>query len=57
MFQLRKLLKVGQTTTLCTAEDYIFLIFKQVLCFFGRGSYLDFNQGLCFLFSRFTMGN
>ena len=46
ILQFRNLLKAGQTTTLCHAQDYVFLF----LCLFGPGPALDNNQGLCFFF-------
>ena len=55
--RLRKSLKVGQTTTLCPAQDYVFHIFRKVLCLFVAGFSLDCNQGLCFHFPRFTIWN
>ena len=55
--RLRKSLKVGQTTTLCPAQDYVFHIFRKVLCLFVAGFSLDCNQGLCFQFLRFTIRN
>ena len=55
--RLRKSLKVGQTTTLCPAQDYIFHIFRNFLCLFVAGFALDCNQGLCFHFPRFTIRN
>ena len=55
--RLRKSLKVGQTTTLCPAQDYIFHIFRNFLCLFVAVFALDCNQGLCFHFPRFTIRN
>ena len=55
IFQPRKLLKVGQTTTLCHARLYIFFTLRRLLCLFGPGITLDSKQGLCFLSSRFPL--
>ena len=53
IFQLRKSLKVGWTTTLCHAQDCILFIIRQLLCLFGPGFASEINQGFCFLFSSF----
>ena len=55
--RLGKSLKVGQTTTLCPAQDYIFQIFRNVMSFFVAGFALDCKQGLCFYFPRFMIRN
>ena len=46
--------KVKQTTTLCHAQDWIWFIFRQVLCLFGPEYVLAFNRGFCSLFSSST---